>query len=72
MERGRASAVGTRLHDAWDFFTGAGVPDAISFCSSVTLILSAAKAKVSRGAWKLAMLRFPVALVEPIARAEVG
>src|SRR5215472_11812430 len=62
---GAASAVGTRLQDDSAFFVGAGLLVAVSFCSSVTLILSAESAKVRRGAWKFAMLRLPLALVEP-------
>ena len=64
--------MGTRLQIDSDFFAGAGLLGATSFCSSETLSLSAARAKVSRGAWKLAMLRFPVALVEPMRGNEVG
>src|SRR5271157_883680 len=62
---GAASAAGTRLHDAAAFFAGAGLLGAISFCSSKTFILSAVSAKVRRGAWKLAMLRLPLVLVDP-------
>src|SRR5450631_1198902 len=61
---GAASAVGTRLHDASAFFAGAGLL-AINFCNSVMFSLSAASAKVRRGAWKFATLRFPLALVDP-------
>src|SRR5664279_5016491 len=60
-----ASALGTTLHDASAFLAGAGLPATINFCNSVMLILSAASPKVSRGAWKLATLRLPLAFVDP-------
>src|ERR1017187_2892302 len=66
---GAASAVGTRLHEASAFFLagafGSGVELLVIFWSSTTFSLSAASANVSLGAWKLATLRLPVALVEP-------
>ena len=64
---GDALALGTRLQDASAFFfAGAFCSEPLVICcSSVTLILSALNAKVSRGAWKFAMLRFPPAFVEP-------
>src|ERR1035437_7171789 len=62
---GAALAVGNRLHDASAFLAGAGLPEATNFCNSVMFNLSAARANVSRGAWKLATLRLPVALVDP-------
>ena len=71
---GAASAVGTRLHDASrsslrGAFCGAEPP--VIFFSSVTFSLSAVSAKVSCGAWKLAMLRLPLALVEPSEAARL-
>ena len=63
---GAASAVGTRLQEASAFFlAGAGVELPVIFSSSATFSLSAVRAKVSLGAWKLATLRLPLALVEP-------
>src|ERR1019366_1167872 len=66
---GAASAVGTRLQEAFAFFLagalGSGVELLVIFWSSTTFSLSAASANVSRGAWKLATLRLPLALVEP-------
>src|SRR3974390_2920564 len=64
---GAASADGTKLHEACAFFAGAGLSDATNFCNSITLSLSAANAKVRRGAWKLVTLRFPVMLLDPTA-----
>src|SRR5512137_1551688 len=64
---GAALAVGIRLQDAWAFcFAGTfcSAPPVIC-CNSVTLSLSALREKVNRGAWKFAMLRFPLTLVEP-------
>src|ERR1019366_1783600 len=64
-----ASAVGTRLHEASAFFLagafGLGVELLVIFWSSTTFSLSAERANVSLGAWKLATLRLPLALVEP-------
>src|SRR5664279_447855 len=66
---GAASAVGTRLHEAFAFFLagalGSGVELLVIFWSSTTFSFSAERANVSRGAWKLATLRLPPALVEP-------
>src|SRR5271157_4387969 len=63
---GAALALGIRLQDASAFFlAGAFCSPPVICCSSVTLILSALSAKVSLGAWKFAMLRFPLAFVEP-------
>src|SRR5271166_8282 len=67
---GAALARGSKLQEASAFFfAGAGSGATVIFCSSATLILSALSAKVNRGAWKLAMLRLPLALVEPSDRA---
>src|SRR5271169_4559210 len=63
---GAASAVGIRLREASAFFlAGGGAELPVIFCSSATFSLSAVSAKVSLGAWKLATLRLPLALVDP-------
>src|SRR5271167_815544 len=68
---GAALSLGTRLQDASAFFLGGAFcsePPVIC-CSSATLSLSAVSAKVSLGAWKFAMPRLPLALVEPSVAA---
>src|SRR5271165_6318806 len=66
-DAGEALALEMRLQDASAlFFAGALCSEPPVICSSsVTLSLSAVNAKVSLGAWKFAMPRLPLALVDP-------
>src|SRR5580704_10691041 len=65
---GAAFALGTRLQEPSAFFFSGAFwleDPLVIFCSSATFRWSAESAKVSFGVWKFAMLRLPLAFVDP-------